>query len=102
MSSATAQVSESAKSGSDLATRYEGLRAYAGERHAPPSRDGLVILLRHGVAAWLQAWSQRPAPLLQPAQTEGYPSLLLPDDTGIEVVHILAAMALSHFREVTA
>ena len=30
----------------DHAVRYEALRAYAVERQAPPSRDGLVVLLR--------------------------------------------------------
>jgi len=98
--SSTAHVGEIGKGAPDHATRYETLRAYAVARHAPPSRDGLVVLLRHGVAAWMDAWSRLPAP--QPAQAERHESLPLPDDASVEVVHVLAAMALSHFQEVHA
>ena len=91
---------ESRKRAADHATRYEMLRAYALERHAPPSRDGLVILLRHGMVAWMDAWSRLPAPLPQPAQAEPHKALTIPDDTSVEVVHVLATMTLSHFQEV--
>jgi hypothetical protein len=91
---------ESRKHVADHATRYEMLRAYALERHAPPSRDGLVILLRHGLVAWMDAWSRLPAPLPQPAQAEPSKTHTIPDDKSVEVVHILATMTLSHFQEV--
>jgi hypothetical protein len=92
--------SESRKSAADHATRYEMLRAYALEHHAPPSRDGLVILLRHGMVAWMDAWSTLPAPLPQPAQAERSKTHTIPDATSVEVVHVLATMTLSHFQEV--
>ena len=92
--------SESRKSAADLTARYETLRAYALERQGPPSRDGLIILLRHGMVAWIEAWSKLPAPLSQPAQAEPSKTHTIPDETSVEVVHILATMTLSHFQEV--
>jgi len=94
------RASESRNNAVDHATRYERLRAYALERHAPPSRDGLVILLRHGMVAWMDAWSKLPAPLPQPAPAEPSKTPPIPDDTSAEVVHVLATMTLSHFQEV--
>jgi hypothetical protein len=97
MSSGTAHTPAS---GPDHAARYEVLRAYAVERHAPASRDGLVVLLRQGVAAWMDAWSSLPAPPPRPAQAER-PSPL-PNDASAEVVRVLAAMTLGHFQEAHA
>lgn len=95
-------VGKSQKIVADHASRYETLRSYVLDRHAPPSRDGLVILLRQGMAAWINAWSKIPELMPQPAKVEPQNSPPIPDDTSIEVVHILAAMALSHFQEVRA
>jgi len=101
------QAPTSAESRPDHAERHEVLRAHAVERHASASRDGLVVLLRQGVAAWMAAWSRLPAPWTppaSPAQTERQrqrPSPL-PDDASPEVVRILAAMTLSHIQEVHA
>jgi len=94
------RTSESKNNAADHATRYEMLRTYALERHAPPSRDGLVILLRHGMVAWMEAWSRLPAPLPQPAQAAPSKTHTIPDETSVEVVHILSTMTLSHFQEV--
>ena len=96
------RASESGTSTADHATRYETLRVYALERHARPSRGGLVILLRHGMVAWMDAWSRLSTPLPQPAQAEPHKALTIPDDTSVEVVHVLATMTLSHFQEVCA
>ena len=94
------RTSESRNNAADHDSRYEMLRAYALERHAPPSRDGLVILLRHGMVAWMEAWSRLPAPLPQPAQAAPSKTHTIPDETSVEVVHILSTMTLSHFQEV--
>jgi hypothetical protein len=72
------------------------------KRQAPASRDGLVVLLRQGVAGWLDAWSTLPAPPAPPAQPERWRASPLPDDTSAEVVRVLAAMTLSHIEEVYA
>ncbi|MCP4243199.1 MAG: hypothetical protein GY772_21805 [bacterium] len=90
---------ESRKIAADHATRYETLRAYAIERHAPPSRDGLVILLRHGVAAWMDAWSKLPAWQPQPVQADPHKLPPIFDNASVDVVHVLATMTLSHFQE---
>ena len=87
---------------SDYAERYEVLRTHAVAQHASTSRDGLVVLLRQGVAAWMAAWSRLPAPWIPSAQTEGQQPSPLPDEASPEVVRILAAMTLSHLREVLA
>ena len=92
---------------SEYAERYEVLRTHAVADHASASRDGLVLLLRQGVAAWMAAWSRLPAPFrpsAPPAQTARQPSSPspLPDAASPDVVRILAAMTLSHLREVPA
>jgi hypothetical protein len=96
------QAPTSRQSAPDHTTRYEALRAYAVERHASASRDGLVLLLRQGVAAWMAAWSTLPAPPAPPMQTERQRPSPLPGDVSAEVVRILAAMTLSHIQEVHA
>ena len=101
----TRQAPTSAEHRSDHAERYEVLRAHAVQPHAAASRDGLVVLLRQGVAAWMAAWSRLPAPRIPPAppaQTARQRPSPLPNEASPEVVRILAAMTLSHLREVPA
>lgn len=86
---------------SDHATRYEVLRSDAVDRNARSNCYGLVVLLRQGVAAWMQAWSKLPEPAPLPVLTERQPSPL-PGDTSTEVIRILVAMTLSHIQEVPA
>lgn len=96
------QTPASGHSNPDHTTRYEALRAHVVERYAATSRDGLVVVVRQGVAAWMQAWSRLPAPPPRPTQAERQRSSPLPDDASAEVVRILAAMALRHIQEVHA
>jgi hypothetical protein len=96
------QAPRSTESRPDHAERYEVLRTYAVERHASASRDGLVVLLRQGVAAWMEAWSRLPAPWTPPAQTARQRPSPLSDEASPEVARILAAMTLSHIQEVPA
>lgn len=102
MTGDTTQAPRHAERRTDHAERYEVLRTYAVERHASASRDGLVVLLRQGVAAWMEAWSRLPAPWTPPAQTERQRPSPLPDEASAEVARILAAMTLSHIQEVPA
>ena len=84
----------------DATARYEALRLYAAGRQTPASRDGLVVLLRQGVAAWMDAWSRLPAAPPRPVQAEPQRLSSLPEDASAEVVHVLAAMTLGHLQEV--
>ena len=84
------------------AERYEGLRVYGVERRTAASRDGLVVLLRQGVAAWMEARSRQSGPPPRPAQVDPQRQLHLPKDVRAEVVGVLAAMTLSHIQEVNA
>jgi hypothetical protein len=102
MSSGTAQTPTNGPSAPDHAARYEALRAYAVERYDQASRDGLVVLLRQGVAAWMDAWSRLPAPPPRPAQAEHQRPSPLPDEASAEVVRVLAAMTLGHVQEAHA
>ena len=81
--------------------RYEELRRHAAERQILAGRFGLAVLLRQGLAAWVEQWSKMPAPRPAPSAEKARPSPL-PDDTSAEVIHVLAAMALSHLQEVHA
>lgn len=90
----------SGQSTPEHAERYEALRAYAVQRCAPASRDGLVVLVRKGVAVWMEEWSRLPAPAAPSVQTERQRPSPLPDEASTEVVRVLAAMTLSHIQEV--
>lgn len=101
MISETAYVTASGQSALDLATRYEALRAHAVQRQAPAAtRDGLVVLLRQGVASWMDAWSRLPTPPARPTQSERRQPSPLPAGTSAEVVRVLAAMTLGNLQEV--
>ncbi len=87
-------------SASEHSACYEALRRHALEPHcAGASRDALAVLLRHGVAAWMQACSKLPPPAVRTAQ-DGRERAPLPEGTSAEVVRVLAAMALGQFQEV--
>lgn len=79
--------------------RYEELRRHAAERQILAGRLGLAILLRQGLAAWVEQWSRMPAPA--PCAENSRPSPL-PEDTSADVINVLAAMALGHIQEVHA
>ena len=102
MTSDPATATASGQSAPDYAARYETLRSYAMERHAPTSRDGLIVLLRQGVAAWMDAWSRLPAARPQPMRAGREQPSSLPDDASAEVSRILAAMTRGHIQEVHA
>ena len=89
-------------SASEHAARYEALRCHVLEPHAArSSRDGLAVLLSRGVAAWMDAWSKLPEPAVRVVQEERCRAPL-PDGTSVELIHVLAAMALGHIHEVRA
>jgi hypothetical protein len=90
------------KSYSEHAERYEVLRGRAlDSHHASAAREGLAVLLRHGMASWMEAWSTLPTPAT-PTTLASRDRPPLPDDASAEIVCVLASMALSHFKEVHA
>ena len=82
-------------------TRYEELRRHAVERQILAGRFGLAVLLRQGLAAWVEQYSKMPTPVPAPSAEISRPSPL-PEDTCAEVINVLAAMALGHIQVVHA
>ncbi len=81
--------------------RYEELRRHVVDQQILAGRFGLAVLLRQGLAAWVDQWSKMPAPTPAPSAEISRPSPL-PDDSQAEVINVLAAMALGHLQEVHA
>ena len=79
--------------------RYEELRRHTVERQILAGRLGLAILLRQGLATWIEQWSKVPAPA--PSTERSRPSPL-PDSSSTDLINVLAAMALSQIPEVHA
>jgi hypothetical protein len=75
---------------------YEALRRLAlGQRGGDEGpRLGLAILVRHGVAAWLDAWARCPRPA-EPA-APSTPPRGIPSFIHTELAQLWAQMALSH------
>ena len=101
MSKATGGMA-SAQTAPEHTSRYEALRNHALQRDVSVTRHGLAVLLRQGVAAWMEAWSKMPPPSPQPAKDESPRPCPLPDGSSAEVVRILAAMTLGYMQEVCA
>ena len=82
-----------------LAERYEQLRAAALCGGAEGWRLGLGVLAGKGVAGWIRAWTTCPTPATAapvhtvPGRAPG-PAPSSPE--GVEMVRVLAAMALAH------
>ena len=96
------RLNTSTQSAAELTTRYEVLRQHAIERYADVVRHGIALLLRQGVAAWMQASCEvvaTPAPDIDPAPSAGTRSCLPSNAVTVEVVHVLATMALQHIEE---
>lgn len=89
-------------SSSEHAERYEALRNRALDpHHAVTAREGLAVLLRHGMASWMEAWSTMP-PAATPTMSSPRERPPLPDDATAELVRVLTSMTLSHLQEMHA
>lgn len=102
MSSQPAQGPAGGQGEAGHAARYEVLRAYAVGRRTLASREGLIVLLRLGVAGWMEAWSKLPEPPPRPVQVKHPQPPALRDDASAEVIRVLAAMTLTHLQEAPA
>lgn len=85
-----------------LIARYEEVRQQAlGRPSGTPRGQGLALLLRSGIAGWMQAWAQcvvEPAP---PNERRGEDASF-PVAMHREVTMILAAMVLHGWQEAIA
>jgi len=89
---------------SEYEARYEALRRHVVEHRSCTAGEGLVVVLRQGVAAWIDVWSRLPAPAPRPTKVhdERLRMSPLPDITSVEMVHVLVAMTMGHIKEVYA
>lgn len=95
----TAGLASSIASATEHTVRYEELRRHAMDPFRPPmAREGLAVLLRQGVSAWIGEWSRLPATAGRAAQ-EDRASMPVPDGVNAEVVRVLAGMAMGHILE---
>ncbi len=90
----------SEQSVSEHAARYEALRHHQRERPGAIAGYGLAVLLRQGVAAWMEVASQVPAPAQRSTQDNTGRPPPLPGGSNAEVVHVLAAMTMEHIQQV--
>ncbi len=89
----------SEETASEHLARYEALRDQALEPQALVARYGLAALLRQGMAAWLVAWSEVPAPPQRAAGKVSPRPAPLSEGSNAEMVRILAAMTLGRLQE---
>ncbi len=85
---------------SEHTARYEALRHQAMERQGGVVCHGLAVLLRQGVAAWMDAVAKVPAPAVRSARDDKARPHALPGASSAEVVRVLAAMTLEHIQQV--
>jgi hypothetical protein len=79
-----------------LVASYDLLRQVALGRSGPDDgpRLGFTLLLRHGMAAWLEAWMACPAPA--PCTRSAALPLAIPPIVHLELAQVWAHMALAH------
>lgn len=85
-----------------LIPRYEQLREQAlGRPNGIPRGQGLALLMRSGMSAWMQAWAQCTVQALAVPQRVRGDEERFPLDLHKEVAMILAGMVLYGRQEVT-
>ena len=87
------------KAAGELDQRYEQLRAIALGGRAGGNGLGLGVLASRGMAAWITVWRSDPPPASWVPAAATTDALELAADGGqLELVHVLAAMALAHLH----
>lgn len=85
-----------------LIARYEEVRQQAlGRPSGTPRGQGLALLLRSGIAGWMQAWAQCVVEPVPPKEPRGEDASF-PVAMHREVTMILAAMVLHGWQEAIA
>jgi hypothetical protein len=86
-----------------LSARYEDLRAQVLGQGDGHDAMGLVVLLRHGVAAWIEASAERSPPPVPPndapSEASAKDTVPIEDQVHAELVHVVASMVLHHYQE---
>jgi hypothetical protein len=84
----------------ELGERYEQLRAIVLGGRAGGNGLGLGVLASRGMAAWITVWRSDPPPASPvPAAAPTADALVPAADGGqLELVHVLAAIALAHLH----
>ena len=79
-----------------LVASYDLLRQVALGRSGPDEgpRLGFTVLLRHGMAAWLRAWTACPSP--QPRTSSAGLPIAIPTLVHTELAQVWAHMVLAH------
>lgn len=86
-----------------LISRYEQLREQALMRPSGVARgQGLALLMRSGMSAWMQAWAQCTVEAPAPPQAIPGNETILPLEMHNEVAMILAGMVLYDRQEARA
>lgn len=81
--------------------RYEQLREAGTNPQVMASRDGMAVVVQHGLAAWMELCAKLPAP--RPLRSQPPVSAVtLPEAACVPVVQVLSAMALGHVQEASA
>jgi hypothetical protein len=84
----------------ELGERYEQLRAVVLGGRAGGNGLGLGVLAGRGMAAWIKVWRSDPPPASWIPATAPTADALESTAGGsqLELVHVLAAMALAHIH----
>jgi len=78
-----------------LSQHYETLRAVAlGEPARAELPQGLALVLRRGLPAWMHVWSQCLSATPRPVPQPGRPPTILPAGVAGQVALVLASMIL--------
>ena len=86
-----------------MSVRYEDLRAEVLGQGDGHRAVGLVVLLRQGVAAWVDTCAERQPPHAPAEDTQGAPGIEgatpVEDAAHAELVRVVANMVLHHYQE---
>ena len=84
-----------------LVARYEQLRCGVLEGRFSGDRHGLALLIREGMAAWIEAWSLCLIPATPAVTSPQQEASLLPQGLHGEMVHVLANITLNQLQRVS-
>ncbi len=84
---------------SEHVTRYEALRVLILDGQIAIAQHGLAVLLRQGMAVWMDEWAKMPVPPPRVARDEHPRPGPLPEGASADVIRVLVAMTMGHFQQ---